>query len=53
VGIGISTPQLARQAAEVSDGAIVGSALVRLILDGGDASEVESFIASFRQELDA
>jgi tryptophan synthase alpha chain len=53
VGIGISTPQLAREAADVSDGVIVGSALVRLILDGADASDVESFIASFRQALDA
>jgi tryptophan synthase alpha chain len=53
VGIGLSTPQLARDAADVSDGAIVGSALVRLILDGGDAADVESFIASFRNALDA
>jgi tryptophan synthase alpha chain len=53
VGIGISTPQLAREASDVSDGAIVGSALVRLILDGGDASDVESFVASFREALDA
>jgi tryptophan synthase alpha chain len=53
VGIGISTPQLAREAADSGDGAIVGSALVRLILDGADASDVESFIASFRNALDA
>ena len=30
VGFGISTPQQARQMAEVSDGVIVGSAIVRL-----------------------
>jgi tryptophan synthase alpha chain len=52
VGIGISTPQLAREAADVGDGVIVGSALVRLILDGADASQVETFMASFRQALD-
>ncbi len=52
VGIGISTPQQAREAAEVSDGVIVGSALVRLILDGGDASAVEGFISSFRAAID-
>lgn len=52
VGIGISTPQLARDAADVSDGVIVGSALVRLILDGADASAVETFVSSFRRALD-
>ena len=52
VGIGISTPQLAREAGAISDGVIVGSALVRLILDGADASQVETFVASFRRALD-
>jgi tryptophan synthase alpha chain len=52
VGIGIATPAQAHDAALVSDGAIVGSALVRLILDGADASQVESFVASFRHALD-
>lgn len=52
VGIGISTPAQAHDAALVSDGAVVGSALVRLILDGADASQVESFISSFRHALD-
>ena len=48
----ISTPAQAHDAALVSDGAVVGSALVRLILDGADASQVESFISSFRHALD-
>ncbi len=52
VGIGISTPQLAGEAGEISDGVIVGSALVQLILDGADASQVETFVASFRHALD-
>jgi tryptophan synthase alpha chain len=52
VGIGISTPEQARSAALVSDGVIVGSALVRVILDGGDSSDVERFIRSFRSALD-
>ena len=52
VGIGIATPAQAHDAALVSDGAIVGTALVRLILDGADASQVESFISSFRHALD-
>jgi tryptophan synthase alpha chain len=53
IGIGIATPAQAKQAAEVSDGAIVGSALVQLILDGGDATAVETFIKGFRSAIDA
>jgi tryptophan synthase alpha chain len=52
VGIGISTPAQASRAAHVSDGVIVGSALVRLILDGADAAQVETFVASFRLALE-
>ena len=52
VGIGISTPAQACRAAHVSDGVIVGSALVRLILDGADATQVETFVASFRLALE-
>ena len=52
VGIGISTPDQARDAARVSDGVIVGSALVRIILEGGGAREIEQFIGSLRAALD-
>jgi tryptophan synthase alpha chain len=52
VGIGITTPEQAREAGEQSDGVIVGSALVKLILDGGDASSVEAFVGRFRRALD-
>jgi tryptophan synthase alpha chain len=52
VGIGITTPAQANEAAELSDGVIVGSALVRMILNGGGAVEVESFIREFRRSLD-
>ena len=51
VGIGISTPDQARAAAETSDGVIVGTALVRIILEGGGTAEVESFVRSFRAAL--
>jgi len=40
IGIGIATADQAKQAADVSDGVIVGSALVQVILDGGLASDV-------------
>lgn len=52
IGIGIGTPEQARAAAAVSDGVIVGTALVRVILDGGDASDVENFVGAFRQAID-
>lgn len=53
IGIGITSADQARQACDVSDGAIVGSALVQVILNGGGASEVETFIREFRSAIDA
>jgi tryptophan synthase alpha chain len=52
IGIGIASAEQAREAARVSDGAIVGSALVQVILDGGDATDVERFIRGFRSAMD-
>ena len=52
IGIGITTPEQAHDAAQLSDGVIVGSALVQILLDGAGPAEVERFIASFRSALD-
>ena len=52
VGIGVTTPEQARDAARRSDGVIVGSALVQLLLEGAEPSEVEAFVASFRTAID-
>ncbi len=52
VGIGITTPEQAGHAARLSDGVIVGSAIVQQILDGADASAIESLIGKFRHALD-
>jgi tryptophan synthase alpha chain len=52
LGVGISTPAQAAQAARSSDGVIVGSALVRRLLDGGGADEARAFVASLRSALD-
>jgi tryptophan synthase alpha chain len=52
IGIGIASADQARDAARVSDGVIVGSALVQVVLDGGGPSEVEAFIREFRHALD-
>ena len=52
LGVGISNPDQAVQAAAASDGVIVGSALVRRLLDGGGPEEARAFIASMRSALD-
>jgi tryptophan synthase alpha chain len=52
LGVGISTPAQAAQAAASADGVIVGSALVRRLLDGGGPDEAASFVASLRAALD-
>jgi len=53
LGVGISTPDQAAEAAASADGVIVGSALVRRLLDGGGASEAATFVRSLRVALDA
>jgi tryptophan synthase alpha chain len=52
LGVGISTPAQAAQAAASCDGVIVGSALVRRLLDGGGPAEARAFVASLRNALD-
>ncbi len=53
IGFGISTPEQAKKMAEISDGAIVGSAIVKLIEKyGTDASEyVGEYIGSMKEQL--
>jgi tryptophan synthase alpha chain len=53
VGIGVSTPAQAAEVAGVADGAIVGSALVRRLLDGGGPDAAGAFVAELRAGLDA
>jgi tryptophan synthase alpha chain len=53
VGFGISTPEQAVEAAAEADGVIVGSALVRVLLDGGGPEEAAAFVATMRSALDA
>ncbi len=52
VGIGVSTPAQARETAVFSDGVIVGSALVKIILEGASPGDVETFLRTFRNALD-
>jgi tryptophan synthase alpha chain len=52
LGLGISTPAQAAEAAGLADGMIVGSALVRRVLDGGGPEAAGAFVASLREALD-
>jgi tryptophan synthase alpha chain len=53
LGVGISTAAHAVEAAASADGVIVGSALVRRLLDGGGPDDAAAFVASLRAALDA
>lgn len=52
LGVGISNPEQAVAAAADADGVIVGSALLRRLLDGGGPDEAGHFIGSLRGALD-
>jgi tryptophan synthase alpha chain len=53
VGIGVSTPEQAARICEVADGVVVGSALVRRLLNGAGPEGAASFVSSLRRALDA
>lgn len=52
LGVGISNAQQAREAADASDGVVIGSALVARLLRGGGPDEVHEFVATIREALD-
>jgi tryptophan synthase alpha chain len=52
VGVGVSNPAQAAEVAAVADGVIVGSALVRRLLDGGGPDEAAAFVRDLRIGLD-
>ena len=53
LGLGISTAAQAREAAAAADGVIVGSALVRRLLEGGGPEGAAAFVTELREGLDA
>ncbi|MFP5579906.1 MAG: tryptophan synthase subunit alpha [Acidimicrobiia bacterium] len=53
MGFGISSPETAAAAAAPSDGVIVASAIMRLLLDGGSALDAGRFVGRLRGALDA
>lgn len=52
VGIGITTPEQAVEVSEVADGVVVGSAIVRRLLDGEGPHGAAELVAAFRKALD-
>jgi tryptophan synthase alpha chain len=52
LGVGLSTTGQAVEAASASDGVIIGSALVRRLLEGGGPEQAGALIAAMRQALD-
>ena len=53
IGVGVSTPEQAVEVSAEADGVIVGSALVRRLLDGAGPDGAASFVAELRAALDA
>lgn len=53
MGFGISTPAQAAELAEHADGVIVGSALMRLRLDGASPEQIGALVGDLRSALDA
>lgn len=52
VGVGVSTPAQAAEVCEVADGVVVGSALVRRLLEGQGPDGAAAFVGSLREAID-
>jgi tryptophan synthase alpha chain len=52
VGIGVSTPEQAVEACRSADGVVVGSALVRRLVEGGGVEAAAGFVGELRAALD-
>ena len=52
IGVGVSNAEQAREVCAEADGVVVGSALVRRLLDGGGPEEAASFVGELRAGID-
>ena len=52
IGVGVSSPEQAVEVSQVADGVVIGSAVIRRVLDDGIDAAVD-FVASIRAGLDA
>jgi tryptophan synthase alpha chain len=53
VGVGVSTAQQAVEVSQVADGVVIGSALMRRVLEGEGPTGAAAFVAEVRAALDA
>ena len=53
IGVGVSSPAQAREVVAVADGVVVGSALVRRLLEGAGPDGAAAFVAEIRAAIDA
>ena len=53
IGIGVSTPAQAAEASSEADGVVVGSALVRRLLEGAGPDGAAAFVGELRAGMDA
>ena len=53
LGVGVSSPEQAAEASQDADGVIVGSALVRRLLEGAGPDGAAAFVSELRSGLDA
>jgi tryptophan synthase alpha chain len=52
VGVGVSTPEQAAEVCQVADGVVVGSALVRRLLEDGGPDAAADFVGAIRRAID-
>jgi tryptophan synthase alpha chain len=52
VGVGVSTRDQAAEVCQVADGVVVGSALVRRLLEGEGPDGAAAFVGSLREAID-
>ncbi len=53
IGIGVSSPEQAAEVAEVADGVVVASAILRRMLEGGSPEDAIEFVGQLRAALDS
>lgn len=53
LGFGMSGPDQAAAACEYADGVVVGSALMRRVLEGAEPSEIGALLAAMRKAIDS
>jgi tryptophan synthase alpha chain len=53
LGVGVSSPAHATAACAVADGVVVGTAIVRRMLEGASPDDVGAYVAGYRAAIDA